>query len=282
MTATALIVELVLTGVVTLTVLLLPAVAAGWDPAASALGRESAIAIGLGLGFLIGVVVDRCADTLLDRWLAVARLSFAHKTRTATQRDAICALEPVTDCFPEDWMRNRLLSRASEHIVRAYEQWRVRIRITRTVTILTPAVTTSALAALWIATRTGEDARAAAILVPAYQMAGLLLFSLAARPLKATHTTQALEKPTTRDRWTWGLVSPATGWMSLQLVAAGVMLSALPPDSSRMALGVAAGGAAVTILAAGAWFRINQTLMQFVWDYCRFEQKADLAAACCA
>lgn len=285
MTATALIVELVLTGVITLAVLLLPAFAAGWDPAWYGIAGETAVAAGLGVGFLIGVVVDRSADTLLDRWLGMARLRFAYNSDIEKQRRAMCG-SGVTDCFPEDWMRTRLLTRGSEHLVKAYEQWRVRIRIARTVVILTPAVTTSALAALWISNairwgaKTVEMAQVAAALVPCGQILALLGLAIAAKALKPPHTAKLLKKPEPTDWWRWLGLSAATGWMTVQLATAVALLRMLGQEFAWTATSITVGGAAVTVLAADAWFRINKTFMQFLWDYCRFEAAEGLTGAC--
>jgi hypothetical protein len=93
-------VELVLAGLLTMAALLFPDYSMGLL-GTFALSAET-LAVAVALGYAVGVIVDRSADTILDRWLGIVRLEFAKKVEK--QRTALVASRSVQDVFPEDWL----------------------------------------------------------------------------------------------------------------------------------------------------------------------------------
>ena len=103
-----LIVELVLAGLLMLAALLFPAYNADLlplNPSADIVG------VSLALGFALGVVVDRSADTILDRWLGALRLKFALKegvlvnARRSFRTPPSTTSSPRTACGSGSWRK---------------------------------------------------------------------------------------------------------------------------------------------------------------------------------
>jgi hypothetical protein len=276
MNATELIVELVLAGLLMLVVLLLPAVAAKLIPLTVS---AEMFAAAIAAGFVLGVVVDRSADTILERWLGLARCRFAFKARVMKQRAELLGKNAtVSDCFPEAWMRIRLLSTAGEGVVRAMEQLRIRVRVARNAFVLTPALTTSACAATWIY---GDPAgRAVGVALPALQIVAVTVVVWLAERVKAysaPYTTDIGGKePDARQLRTWFWKSPAILWFAIHVVAALFILFQAVGERRRLVAVFIVSGAALTLMAARAWLRVTDTFMTFLWDYWRFGASSEL------
>jgi hypothetical protein len=279
MNTAALIVELVLTGLLMLTALLMPAFA-GKALSVNASTAPQLLTLAIAVGFMLGVVVDRCADTLLARWEGRARCIFAWERDVPDQRQAMVkGGDHVHDPFPEDWMRIQMMHTAKDGVLRWMEQLRVRVRISRTVLILTPALTTSAIIALWATT--GSPL--------AFVFSGLhILFLLVAssvaqwKRLAPPKTRECSDKPDDKTKRGWLWRSPAILWFGLQLLTAIVasVFAVLAGIQSVKAIGIAIIGAALTLLAVLAWVRISGTFMGFLWNFCRYHCDKELREAC--
>lgn len=282
MNATELIVELVLAGILMLVALLLPGVAAHSVVFPATLDGSVLVAVAIAAGFVLGVIVDRASDTLLDRWLGYRRLRFAYRPRLARQRaELLGADRGATDCFPEDWMRDQALQSQSEAVVNTLSQLRIRIRVARNLVALVPALTTSAAVALCIRLD-ALNGDTETWLVPLYHLAGLLVLVLAA-------DTTRLEPPRTEDhsaaspsaaqfrQWLW--VSPAMCWFAIQLLATATVLFRVSPHALPLIWSALGIGITLTGLAAWAWWRITGTFLGTIWNYSRFNLREKLIAA---
>jgi len=287
MNATELIVELVLTGILALAALLLPVLASVHvQPELTA----ETIALWIAIGFLLGVVIDRCADSLLGRWEGFIRCRYANAPEVETVRAILVGTSEVKDVFPEGWMRVKMMSKGTDGIVKWMDQSRVRIRIARIVAVLVPALTVSSLAALdscsgtaltfgpgWCATVTG-DAWPIAFYVPVIHLVFLILCFVCAewcsklRPPRTDHAPFA--KP-----GVWVAVCSASSlWFTLELVVAVVLVSTGGEQGHAMALAVLIVGTLLTALASLTWWRLIRTFMGFVWTFCRSEHSGELLA----
>lgn len=295
MNVAELIVELVLTGLLMLAALLAPAIACeriAFDAQAAA----ELLALALGAGFLLGTVVDRCADSILATWEGRARCQFAWARKIREQRERLLDGRQAADCFPEDWMRIHVLTDANEGALHWMEQLRVRVRIARTVAFLLPALSTSAIVSLW-ATSADTDpvGKMAIALSPALHVA--FLFAAVAMVWWADRSPEtsrwtrvtppktrkfAIRAPDEQESLPWQWLSPATIWFALQAMGSVVVIGAMAEPVPVAAIGIALLGAMLTILACYAWLRIQNTFMAFLWNYCAFNSGPKLADACAA
>jgi hypothetical protein len=275
MTTAALVVELVLAGMLMLAALLLPAHACGAFKGAL---TESEIAIAIAAGFILGVITDRCADSILELWDGRQRFKVAWHPRLWEQREALLQKTIAQDPFPEDWMHFRVLT-ADEAAARWLEQLRVRVRIARMVVLLAPALTVSAVWSLW-----PEPDIGLAVVLPGFHLSALLVTALLARaePFKPPRTSTRKEEPTRAEYRTWLWRSPAACWFGLELSCGivAVVLAAKTCGAWHWAAGTLALGAVFTALATVAWERISRTYRHYLWDVCRFKDEAGLRQAC--
>ncbi len=272
MNATELIIELVLTGVLALAALLLPLLASlSEQPKLTA----ETIATSVALGFLLGVIVDRCADSLLGRWEGFIRCRYACSKEVTRERRALIGLKPARDVFPENWMRVKMMSNGGDGITKWLEQSRVRIRIARTVTILVPALTVSALATIVSRHAAGQGGTASlSFHVPALHLSLLVFcFGCAEWWLRPPRTDgEHFIPPSSR----WLICSASSIWLVLELIIAlGFVIASSPTIRSHAALGLALG-VLLTLLAALTWWRLMKTFAGFVWTFCRAEHRDQL------
>ena len=243
------------------------------------------VTIAVAAGFVLGVVVDRASDTLLDRWLGAWRMSFAHGAlkQTGELLESVGKNpEAFTDAFPEDWMRYCAGKSASEVTADVLTQLRIRIRVARNMTVLMPALTTSVAAALSL--RLGHVG-IEIWFVPFFHLTALLAMALLAahkafKPPRTTDRDFILARSEVRKRrfqkWMWK--SPAVGWFTLQLGGTGIVL-VRTPDHARVLAVALLIGAALTTLAAWALWRMSRTYFGTLWAYCRFDQPVGLVEA---
>lgn len=279
MNTAELIVELVLTGLLMLAVLLLPAyVHSGGN---LVVDGDVGVVLAIASGFLLGVVIDRCTDSILALWEARLRCQFAWKDSVIEDRDRLEHLgAELRDPFPEDWLRNKLATEGPESSQRQADQLRVRIRITRTVTLLTPALATSWILAVWA--RSGPPI---VVWLPGLHLLMLLGVSIVGDQdaLKPPRTNKVDKKVLDDCSAKWLKRSPATLWYALQIGFALVVTILALCTSSKSPWeipAIAVGGATLTVLAYRSWSRISVTFMTLVWKYSVHRQPKDLVGVC--
>src|SRR5687767_10350982 len=170
MKTTELFVEQTLTGFLVLAAAAAPFLS--WDkleelPEKAKGGIDISSAAGaIGLAYLLGVIFDRFADTLLERINRWNRLLFAIELKKDNK-----ALSP-DDPFPEDRLQIEVIQKGDE----AWE-WmdyiRSRIRVARAMTVFVPAVTLSMELAIGLRDRPDVMRAVLAIVVGAYGAAFL-------------------------------------------------------------------------------------------------------------
>jgi hypothetical protein len=271
MKTTELFVEQTLTGFLVLTAAAAPFLS--WDklqdlPEKAKGGIDISSAAGaIGVAYLLGVIFDRFADTLLERINRWNRLLFA-----IDLKDKNKALSP-DDPFPEDRLQIEVIHKGDE----AWE-WmdyiRSRIRLARAMTVFVPAVTLSLLLAFGLRDQPGLVKAVLAVMVAAY-VAAFLVSQILERPGSSHRLPKTYDLHTAEDcqsaraqmrAWT----EPAF-WLAVFLLALGLGLVALGPDPARAA-GMAAvlgTGAVLTAISTWAWWRTTDTFMQFLTDFRR-------------
>lgn len=274
MNATELIVELVLTGLLALAALLLPAlVAAGTNLDLTA---ETA-ALWVAGGFLLGVVVDRCADSIMARWEGFLRCKYAFHEELASVRGRLLGDQPATDPFPEHWMRVKMMAAGGEGVISWLQQTRVRIRIARTVGMLTPMLTTSAMLAAAVYAHgnlvpESPDSRS----LPRFGISAVpqltaLMFWFAVAEIPKQFTPPKTYKHSAAPSWNDLIWSPTTGWLGSQVAIAGAVVWFASPEARTTVWLVLVLGTLLSTLGILAWWRLSRTFMSFLWMFCRSE-----------
>jgi hypothetical protein len=222
----------------------------------------SSAAGAIGVAYLLGVIFDRFADTLLERFNRWNRLLFAIELKEENK-----ALTP-DDPFPEDRLQIEVIHKGDE----AWE-WmdyiRSRIRIDRAMAAFLPAVTLSMELVVGLRDRPDIVRAVLAIVVAAYVSAFIAsrILERSSRRLPKTydlHTDQdcrgALGKMHT-------LSEPAF-WLGVFLFGLGLGLMAVATDAARPAMASVLGvGAVLTAVSVWAWWKTTITFMQFLYDF---------------
>jgi hypothetical protein len=272
MKTTELFVEQTLTGLLVLTAAAAPFLS--WEkleklPGEAKGGIDISSAAGaIGAAYLLGVIFDRFADTLLERINRWNRLRFAIELKEENK-----ALSPE-DPFPEDQLQIEVIQKGDE----AWE-WmdyiRSRIRVARAMTAFVPAVTLSVELAMGLRDRPGLIKAVLATVVCGYIAAflGSQILERSSRRLPKTydlHTDEDCRKARALMRAT---TEPAF-WLGVFLLALGLGLIAVGTDTARPAMAAVLGaGAVLTAISAWAWWRTTETFMQFLRDFRKWAPK---------
>jgi hypothetical protein len=224
----------------------------------------SSAAGAIGVAYLLGVIFDRFADTLLERINRWNRLLFAIDLKEENK-----ALSP-DDPFPEDRLQIEVIHKGDE----AWE-WmdyiRSRIRLARAMAVFVPAVTLSIQLAIGFRAYPGMIRAVLAIVVAAYVAAFLVsqILERSSRRLPKTydlHTDEDCQGARAKMRVTR---EPAF-WLGVFLLALGLGLIAVGPGPARSGMAAVLGtGAVLTVVSVWAWWRTTETFMQFLTDFRR-------------
>ena len=228
----------------------------------------SSAAGAIGAAYLLGVVFDRFADTLLERFNRWNRLLFAIELKE--ENKALSEEDP----FPEDRLQIEVIQKGDE----AWE-WmdyiRSRIRVARAMAVFVPAVTLSMELAMGLRDRPGMIQAVLGVVVAAYVAAflGSQVLERSRRRLPKTfdlHTDEDCRNARARMRAT---TEPAF-WLGVVLLALGVGLIAVGSGPGRAGMAaVLATGAVLTAVSAWAWWRTTETFMQFLRDFRKWAPK---------
>jgi hypothetical protein len=228
----------------------------------------------LGFAYLIGIVYDRIADTLLQDLESHGRLHFAFKPLRIKGSDKFVV--PHNDPFEDGKYRILVLgnSQATDHM----EYLRSRIRLTRALTTLIPGIMVSLLLAA-DDNRAGRWWYVAAAALPVVYAATLFMKGMKCkhvqkyRPPK-TYDLKKLAEYMTRGRLLregperprsvrWFVFQDEV-WFALFLltVAAAKLVS-----SSYGRFSVVVAGVVLTIIVGWSWWRICGTFYSFLRNY---------------
>ncbi len=266
MKSTELFVEQTLTGFLVLTAAAAPFMA--WEslgklPEEAKGGLDISSAAGaIGAAYLLGVIFDRFADTLLERFNRWNRLLFAIELKEKNE-----ALSP-DDPFPEDRIQVEVIHQGGE----AWE-WmdylRSRIRIARAMAAFVPALTLSIMLALGLRDNRGTVDVVLATVVAAYVMAFVVsrILEKSSRRMPKTYHLRTDEE-CERARASMRTTREPAFWLGAFLIALGLALIPLAdgPDRDAMAA-VLATGTVLGGISAWVWWRTTVTFMQYLRDF---------------
>jgi hypothetical protein len=216
----------------------------------------------IGAAYLLGVIFDRFADTLLERFNRWNRLLFAIELKNKNE-----GLSPH-DPFPEDRLQIEVIHEGGE----AWE-WmdylRARIRTARAMAAFVPAVTLSMALAIFFHERRGTVQVVLGIILTAYVLSFLAsrILEKSDRRLPKTYHLRTDAECQHARKMMRTLREPVF-WLGLFLAALGGSLIALADSADRAALaGVLATGAVLGGISGWAWWRTTITFMQFLRDF---------------
>ena len=266
MKSTELFVEQTLTGFLVLSAAAAPFLA--WEtlqklPEEAKGGIDLSSAAGaIGAAYLLGVIFDRFADTLLERFNRWNRLLFAIELKEKNE-----GLSPH-DPFPEDRLQIEVIHKGDE----AWE-WmdylRSRIRISRAMAAFVPALTVSMVLAAGFRDRRGTVNAVLTTVVAAYVVAFLVsrILEKSSRRMPKTYHLRT-DEDCQRARDSMRTTREPAFWLGVFLIALGLALIPLGNATDRDVLAaVLATGTVLGAISAWVWWRTTITFMQFLRDF---------------
>lgn len=224
----------------------------------------------IGAAYLLGVIFDRFADTLLERFNRWNRILFAIELKNDNK-----ALSPE-DPFPEDQLQIEVIHQGGE----AWE-WmdylRSRIRIARAMTAFVPALTLSLMLATGF-----RGSRPTIYAVLATVAAAYLVSFLVSRIME--RSSQRMPKTyhlrTAADcehaRLQMKAMAEPVFWLGVVLIALGLGLIPFAPADDRPEMrAIFATGIALASICAWSWWRMTGTFMQFLRDFRKWAREVE-------
>ncbi len=231
-----------------------------------------------GGAYLIGIVADRCADTLVEDLEQHHRIRFGLKRWRRLKEKTDKDVAPSEDPHPEDDQRAALLLRDTSMEYAGYI--RTRMRLARVLTILLPALTAGFLAwTLRLAPLTIARLGLVAATLLAYAAAFLVGFLPGRRKAKPPKTYDlkdagvyaAWAKGVTHwhakgwpegGEWRLLFANRGLGWFALLLALAGAVV-AVRREQPLLIL-VPLVGLVATLLVGWTWWRVLETFYSFL------------------
>ncbi|MEK6408912.1 MAG: hypothetical protein AABN34_18470 [Acidobacteriota bacterium] len=227
------------------------------------------VAAVIATAYLVGIVFDRCADTLLEDIERHCRLQTALQGKKPL-------LESDPDPFPEDQYRMKILQNAEASTYANYI--RTRIRLSRALAILIPGLSVSFL----LNRARVRDAQWIAAAVSLGVIYGGALVAQLIRGMKIEAGSLWYKPPRTNDRaavngylekkrclkktvlWWFAFYEPCF-WGFILVTALSLGLALRAP--CRTFLAVPFVTIALTLLTGWTWWRITKTFLAFLRDY---------------
>jgi len=223
----------------------------------------------IGAAYLLGVIFDRFADTLLERFNRWNRLLFAIELKKDNK-----ALSPP-DPFPEDQLQIEVIHEGGE----AWE-WmdylRSRIRIARAMTVFVPALTISIELAIGFRDSDAAIQAVLGVVLGAYVLAFLASRILERSSQRMPKTYDLLtDADCERARTKMKAVTEPVFWLAVFLVALGIGLIPFGSADRAAMAGVLAVGTTLAAICAWSWWRMTGTFMQFLRDFRKWAKDSE-------
>jgi hypothetical protein len=239
------------------------------------LGALAGTAVLLGVTYLLGVVFDRFADTLLHR------IDGHHRARHALRHHRKRPLATTADPFPEDRYRVRVLL-AGGAVAEFFNYLRSRIRLSRALAVYLPGLTVSAtLAGAGAGGGAVAPSRSLVFVGVAYLLAFVLSLAAGGSWFAAPRTSRPGKMRRYGD--SRGYFRPGGGSRRALSLARDVavdptVLAAAALLGAAGVLGAGGGpvgwfavvGLALTALSGWSWWRISGTFRSFLADVDRW------------
>lgn len=239
----------------------------------------------VGTAYLIGMVYDRIADTLLQDLESQSRISFALRAFAHQAKGEFTFIEPKTDIFEDG--KSRILVLGNAQATHYMDYLRSRIRLTRALATLIPGLMLALLLALVDRNEAGPWWTVAAVTIPVVYAVTLLLKVMYRKP-KGTYAL-LFERPPKTYRFVevgkymkrarlvgtnspdlplWFLFQDEV-WIALLLLTAAATTLILVSGSYAL-FPVVVVGVVLTIIVGWCWLRISGTFFAFLRDYAEY------------
>lgn len=216
----------------------------------------------IGAAYLLGVVFDRFADTLLERLNRWNRLLFAMEIMKDGEAPS------AEDPFPEDQLQIEVI-RQGDQAWEWMDYLRSRIRIARAMAAFVPALTLSIM--LSIGFRDQPKAiNAALILIVVAYLASFLASRILERSSQRLPKTYELRSDADCHHASrlMSTTKEPVAWLAVVLLALGIGLIVIGPTPGWGTMAaVLAAGTFLTGISGWTWWRTTMTFMQFLHDF---------------
>jgi hypothetical protein len=219
----------------------------------------------IGAAYLLGVVFDRFADTLLERLNRWNRLQFAMEIMKDGEAPS------TEDPFPEDRLQIEVI-RQGDQAWEWMDYLRSRIRIARAMAAFVPALTLSLMLSIGLRDQPKAINAALIVIVVAY-LASFLASRILERSSQRLPKTYELKSDAD-----WQHVSrmmrttkEPVAWLAVLLMALGIGLIVIGPTPGWGTMAaILAAGTFLTGISGWTWWRTTMTFMQFLHDFRRW------------
>lgn len=221
----------------------------------------SSAAGAIGAAYLLGVVFDRFADTLLERFNRWNRLLFA--IELFKEKEA-----PPGDPFPEDRLQIEVIRQGGQ-TWEWMDYLRSRIRVARAMTAFVPALTLSLMLAVGFRKDPQTINAALVILVAAY-LTSFIASRIIERSSRRLPKTYELNSAADceRARSMMRTMKEPVSWLVVVLMTLGIVLIVRGPTPGWGTMAaILATGAFLTGVSGWTWWRTTITFMQFLQDF---------------
>lgn len=284
MKTTEIFIEQVLIGLLVLAIGVLPYINRCWlNTILDSIDKSTGIvALGsagiVALAYLLGIVFDRFADTLLSRVEQYYRLKFAIKCKSPEDQRS------KSDPYPEESLRAKIWGN-SGRTADWIDYLRSRIRLSRSLAVFIPALT---LSSLLLAGRSLVSRYVLLIILGVISLVYALSFIWVAFMVYDPNQSSKCKKlkfpklPKTYDRnfeskmgdyfrWKREPTTIAAGLLALTAVILVTYFAQKDSSNLFKTVPILLIGGGISALSAWSWWRITKTFMQFLIDCKRAE-----------
>lgn len=243
------------------------------------------------IAYLLGIVFDRFADTLLSRLEQYHRLKYTINLIENGKQHR------NHDPYPEDKFQNKIL-KDNNGTTEKMNYFRSRIRLSRALSIFTPALTISGL--LSLLRDSGQDKDTILVFLVSTAVIYLLCFIIVAFVLKIFPKTEDIDiakvknvkgyykykfiyvdnfpiSRKTEHSKTKHSKTKFSWWSEPTTIAAGVLFGMMTfitvyyhPKHACVVLLIGLG---ISAISAWSWWRISETFMKFLMDCCNGDRE---------
>ena len=216
----------------------------------------------IGAAYLLGVVFDRFADTLLERLNRWNRLLFAMEIMKDGEAPS------KEDPFPEDQLQIEVI-RQGDQAWEWMDYLRSRIRIARAMAAFVPALALSLMLSIGFRDQPKVINAALIVIVVAYLTSFLAsrILERSSQRLPKTYELQSDADCQHASRMMSTAKEPVA-WLAVVLIALGIGLISIGPTPGWGTMAaILAAGTFLTGISGWTWWRTTMTFMQFLHDF---------------
>lgn len=271
MRTTEIFAEQIIIGFLILGIIVLPFLTLKWNQSQINLGNIGKGILIIILAYLLGIIFDRFADTLLSRHEQYNRLNFAEKLKEKLHEKQFTQKDP----FPEEIWRMKILSR-KDGTTDFMEYLRSRIRLSRSLAVFLPALTISGLLKIGLDTNLDYFHYMTRItlgfIAIVYTFIFLIVIWISNSKKDSISDNWKLPKTWDSDfelkkanfKWEREPMTIALIIFSLSGILLIILIEIMVPKSILTTIPILVIGSGLSALSAWSWWRIMGTFMQLL------------------